>query len=292
MDGDSLPVSAFVDHVDGQFELGASAYEKRGVAVTVPDWDADKCIQCNNCAYVCPHATIRPFALTEEEATDRSRALPRSVRSRPARARASITFTMAVSPLDCMGCGVCVGVCPDARPSPWFRRRASSTQQEVFDYMVAKVSEKKDMQDSDRQGQPVHASRCLSSPAPAQAAPRLLTPAWSPSCSATACISPTPPAAPPSGAARPLPLPTPSTAEGPRPRMGELPVRGQRRAWSRYVHRVRRPSASAWPTRSRQLIAVDWTDCRAARLPLRSGSTPWNDGEANKAATKALIAAS
>ena len=68
MDGDSLPVSAFEDYVDGQFALGASAYEKRGVAVTVPAWDETKCIQCNNCAYVCPHATIRPFALTEEEA--------------------------------------------------------------------------------------------------------------------------------------------------------------------------------------------------------------------------------
>ena len=63
MDGDSLPVSAFEDYVDGQFALGASAYEKRGVAVTVPAWDENKCIQCNNCAYVCPHATIRPFAL-------------------------------------------------------------------------------------------------------------------------------------------------------------------------------------------------------------------------------------
>ena len=64
MDGDSLPVSAFMDHVDGQFELGASAYEKRGVAVSVPVWDSSKCIQCNQCSYVCPHATIRPFALT------------------------------------------------------------------------------------------------------------------------------------------------------------------------------------------------------------------------------------
>ena len=68
MDGDSLPVSAFVDHVDGTFELGAAAYEKRGVAVMVPTWDATKCIQCNQCSFVCPHATIRPFMLTEEEA--------------------------------------------------------------------------------------------------------------------------------------------------------------------------------------------------------------------------------
>ena len=90
MDGDSLPVSTFMDHVDGQFELGASAYEKRGVAVTVPEWDADKCIQCNSCAFVCPHATIRPFALTEEEPLPLP-PLRRSVRSRPARARASIS---------------------------------------------------------------------------------------------------------------------------------------------------------------------------------------------------------
>ena len=68
MDGDRLPVSVFMDHVDGQFELGASAYEKRGVAVSVPAWDAEKCIQCNSCAFVCPHATIRPFALSAEEA--------------------------------------------------------------------------------------------------------------------------------------------------------------------------------------------------------------------------------
>ena len=67
MDGDSLPVSAFAENPDGQFELGASAYEKRGTAVTVPTWDAEKCIQCNQCAFVCSHATIRPFMLSEEE---------------------------------------------------------------------------------------------------------------------------------------------------------------------------------------------------------------------------------
>ena len=68
MDGDSLPVSAFKDHVDGTFEQGAAAYEKRGVAVMVPEWDANTCAQCNKCSYVCPHATIRPYALTEAEA--------------------------------------------------------------------------------------------------------------------------------------------------------------------------------------------------------------------------------
>lgn len=67
MDGDSLPVSAFVGNIDGQWETGASAYEKRGTAVTVPEWDPEKCIQCNQCAFVCSHATIRPFLLSEEE---------------------------------------------------------------------------------------------------------------------------------------------------------------------------------------------------------------------------------
>ena len=111
MDGDSLPVSAFVKHVDGQFELGAAAYEKRGVAVTVPSWDSTKCIQCNNCAYVCPHATIRPYALTEAEAA----AAPAAAKIVPVKAgkgKGVYSYTMAVSPLDCMGCGVCVGVCP------------------------------------------------------------------------------------------------------------------------------------------------------------------------------------
>ena len=68
MDGDSLPVSKFVNHADGTFPLGASAYEKRGIAVSVPEWNAEKCVQCNNCAFVCPHAAIRPFLLTAEEA--------------------------------------------------------------------------------------------------------------------------------------------------------------------------------------------------------------------------------
>ena len=68
MDGDSVPVSAFLPHADGSFPLGASAYEKRGVAVTVPSWDGDKCLQCNNCAFSCPHACLRPFVLTPEEA--------------------------------------------------------------------------------------------------------------------------------------------------------------------------------------------------------------------------------
>ena len=111
MDGYSLPVSAFADLPDGQFPLGASAYEKRGVAVTVPHWDETKCIQCNNCAYVCPHATIRPYALTAEEAAA-APANARLVDVKAGKGKGVYKYIMAVSPLDCMGCGVCVGVCP------------------------------------------------------------------------------------------------------------------------------------------------------------------------------------
>ena len=145
MDGDSLPVSTFVDHVDGQFELGASAYEKRGVAVTVPEWDADKCIQCNNCAFVCPHATIRPFMLTEEEAA----AAPEAAKIRDVKAgkgKGVYKYTMAVSPLDCMGCGVCVGVCPTKAIS-MVPQESQLAQQDVFGYMVSKVARKPEVED-------------------------------------------------------------------------------------------------------------------------------------------------
>ena len=150
MDGDSLPVSAFVKHVDGQFELGAAAYEKRGVAVTVPNWDSTKCIQCNNCAYVCPHATIRPFALSEEEAKNAPSAA-KIVDVKAGKGKGVYKYTMAVSPLDCMGCGVCVGVCPvDALAM--VPQEQESAQQDVFNYCVAKVEEKKDMQDATVKG--------------------------------------------------------------------------------------------------------------------------------------------
>ena len=145
MDGDSLPVSAFVDYVDGQFALGASAYEKRGVAVTVPHWDETKCIQCNNCAYVCPHATIRPFALTEEEAKN-APAGARIVPVKAGKGKGVYSYTMAVSPLDCMGCGVCVGVCP-TQAIAMVPQEAELAEQEVFNYMVSSVAEKKEIQD-------------------------------------------------------------------------------------------------------------------------------------------------
>ena len=150
MDGDSLPVSAFADHVDGQFELGAAAYEKRGVAVSVPTWDSTKCIQCNNCAYVCPHATIRPFALTEEEAKN-APAAAKIVDVKAGKGKGVYKYTMAISPLDCMGCAVCVGQCPvDALTM--VDQEQEAAQQEVFNYCVSQVSEKKDMQDNTVKG--------------------------------------------------------------------------------------------------------------------------------------------
>ncbi len=143
MDGDLLPVSAFADHADGQFPIGAAAFEKRGVAVTVPHWNQDTCIQCNNCAYVCPHATIRPFALNEEEAAH----APEATRLIPVRGKqgAGMEYTLAVSPLDCMGCGVCVGVCPTDSLA-MVPQADELDQQAVFDYCVEEVAPKPELE--------------------------------------------------------------------------------------------------------------------------------------------------
>ena len=145
MDGDSLPVSAFVDHADGTFELGASAYEKRGVAVSVPEWDSAKCIQCNQCAYVCPHATIRPFALTADELAA-APAQTKAVDFKVGAGKGVYKFSMAISPLDCMGCGVCTHVCPVGALTMQ-PLEGQEVQQPVFDYMVSAVAEKKELQD-------------------------------------------------------------------------------------------------------------------------------------------------
>jgi len=145
MDGDSLPVSAFEAHVDGTFELGAAAYEKRGVAVSVPAWDATKCIQCNQCSFVCPHATIRPYALTEEEAKNAPEAA-KIVDIKAGKGKGVYKFAIAVSPLDCMGCGVCAKICPVGALT-MVPQEQEAAQQDVFNYMVANITAKEDVAD-------------------------------------------------------------------------------------------------------------------------------------------------
>ncbi|MBQ8350771.1 MAG: pyruvate:ferredoxin (flavodoxin) oxidoreductase, partial [Clostridia bacterium] len=152
MQGDSLPVSAFEKYVDGTFPQGAAAYEKRGVAVEVPTWMPENCIQCNNCAYVCPHATIRPYAMTEEEAA----AAPADTKytAKPV-LKTNYKFTMAISPLDCMGCTLCVKACPinakaqkdgtDKFALKMVPQAGELAQQASFDYCVANVSEKPEL---------------------------------------------------------------------------------------------------------------------------------------------------
>ena len=151
MKGDSLTVSNFQKYVDGTFPQGASAYEKRGVAVTVPQWNPDTCIQCNNCAFVCPHACIRPFAMTEEEAA----AAPANTKfTKNPVAKTNYKFTMSVSPLDCMGCTLCVKACPvtanaaKTGKAPAIEMKPIATQleqQAAYDYAVANVSEKTEL---------------------------------------------------------------------------------------------------------------------------------------------------
>ena len=153
MNGDALPVSAFSAYADGTLPQGSSAYEKRGVAVDVPVWHAENCIQCNNCAFVCPHAAIRPFAMTEEEAAN----APASTKftAKPV-IKTNYKFTMAISPLDCMGCTLCVKACPvtakalkDGAPEKaalaMTSQESQLDQQAAFDYAVANVSEKKEL---------------------------------------------------------------------------------------------------------------------------------------------------
>ena len=144
MDGDSLPVSAFVDHADGTFEQGASAYEKRGVAVSVPEWDAEKCIQCNQCSFVCPHAVIRPFLLDEKEVA----AAPSTMKLAGAKGKGleSYQFGIVISPLDCMGCGSCANVCPaPGKALKMVPQESQLVEQDSFDYAVANVAKKETM---------------------------------------------------------------------------------------------------------------------------------------------------
>jgi pyruvate-ferredoxin/flavodoxin oxidoreductase len=141
MDGYSLPVSAFADRADGQFETGASAYEKRGTAVMVPEWNAEACLQCNSCAFVCSHATIRPFILDANEVAK----APANIKLADSKHAndPSMKYTMTVSPLDCMGCGECITVCPKANEAlKMVPQESQAAEQPVFDYLVANVGKK------------------------------------------------------------------------------------------------------------------------------------------------------
>ena len=145
MNGDSLPVSAFVDYADGTFQQGAAAYEKRGVSVTVPEWTAETCAQCNQCSYVCPHATIRPYTLSAEEAA----AAPEGTKMVDHKmSKGKYKYALAVSPLDCMGCSVCVSVCP-TKSLKMVGQESQLGEQKVFDYMVKEVTVKSDVAGTD-----------------------------------------------------------------------------------------------------------------------------------------------
>ena len=143
-EGNSLPVSAFMPYMDGSTPSGASAYEKRGIAVSVPVWNPENCIQCNRCSFVCPHAVIRPVALSPEEAAN----APEGVKTIPmVPAVGDYKFTMSVSALDCTGCGSCVNVCPGKKGNKAIEMKPleeAMFQQAQFDYTV-ELPDKKDV---------------------------------------------------------------------------------------------------------------------------------------------------
>ena len=144
MKGDSLPVSAFRDCADGTYPQGASAYDKRGVAVKVPVWHAENCIQCNQCSYVCPHAAIRPFAMNADEAA-KAPACTKFTAKMMGKGCEDYKFTIAISPLDCMGCSLCVNVCPtkpEKRALEMVLTETQLDQQPAFDYAVNNVTKK------------------------------------------------------------------------------------------------------------------------------------------------------
>ena len=142
-EGNNLPVSAFADYVDGTTPSGTSAYEKRGIAVNVPVWNPENCIQCNRCSFVCPHAVIRPVAMTAEEVA----AAPEGIQTMPMTGMPDYTFTMAISQLDCTGCGSCANVCPGKKGVKALAMEslaAHEAEQKYFDYAAA-LPEKTDV---------------------------------------------------------------------------------------------------------------------------------------------------
>ena len=133
--GNDIPVSAFMNHVDGTVPQGSAAFEKRGIAVNVPEWQPETCIQCNFCSYVCPHAVIRPIAMTDEELE----AAPENTKSLKMNGMPDYNFTMAISTLDCTGCGSCVQVCPGRKGEKALELKPIDTQREgqkVFNYGI------------------------------------------------------------------------------------------------------------------------------------------------------------
>ena len=142
--GDTLPVSVFNDYVDGTIPAGTTAYEKRGIAVKVPEWQAESCIQCNSCAFVCPHAAIRPFLLTDEEAA----AVPAGLKLQDGKATfKGYKFALSVSVLDCTGCGNCADVCPSKEKALVMQPLGTQeAEQANFDYLHSHVGYKDNVQ--------------------------------------------------------------------------------------------------------------------------------------------------
>ena len=158
-DGDSLPVSTFVDYSDGTWPQGTAAYEKRGVAAFVPEWEKDNCIQCNQCSYVCPHACIRPFVMTKEEVKDSPFGEEGTIAAVPPKTFPDMRFRMQVDVLDCLGCGNCVDICPGKKvkneAGELVQKKALKMMPEAeqlwdqknWDYCVANVSSKASLVD-------------------------------------------------------------------------------------------------------------------------------------------------
>lgn len=140
LEGDSLPVSAFADYADGTFPSGTSAFEKRGIAINVPEWQIDSCIQCNQCAFVCPHAAIRPVLMTDEEAAK----APETLKSKPAIGAKGLNFAISISPLDCTGCGNCAQVCPAPKTKALVMKPLESQVAKTadWDYAMKEVAPK------------------------------------------------------------------------------------------------------------------------------------------------------
>ena len=210
-----------------RLRLGSAAYEKRGIAVDVPEWNPQNCIQCNFCSYVCPHAVIRPVALTEEEAANAPAGMKyKDMTGMPGMKFAMTDFRAGLHRLRLLRTGL-----PGHEGREGARHEADgdpAAESGRLRTMASKIGPRSRKSSTSSRRPPSRAasssSRCLSSPAPAQAAARPRMPSWSPSCSATECISPTQRAAPPSGAVPHRLLRTPVNEEGTWPGMGQLPV--------------------------------------------------------------------